>query len=67
MFRNRYPDLVRYDPAPRVKSFAMLAALESAARGMLISVLPIAMYRVYADAKLVKCIFWSVYCRLLPL
>ena len=60
MFRNRHPDLVRYDPAPGVKSFAMLAALESTARGMLISVLPIAMYRVYADAKLVSEVYFLV-------
>ena len=60
MFRNSHPDLVRYDPAPGVKSFALLAALESAARGMLISVLPIAMYRVYADAKLVSEVYFLV-------
>jgi len=60
MFRNRQPDLVRYDPAPGVKSFAMLAALESATRGILISVLPIAMYRVYADAKLVSEVYFLV-------
>ena len=60
MFRNRHPDLVRYDPAPGVKSFAMIAALESAARAILISVLPIAMYRVYADAKLVSEVYFLV-------
>ncbi|MFT5226883.1 MAG: ACDE family multidrug resistance protein [Polaribacter sp.] len=60
MFRNRHPDLIRYDPVPGVKSFAMLAAIESAARGILISVLPIAMYRVYADAKLVSEVYFLV-------
>lgn len=60
MFRNSHPDLVRYDPAPGVKSFAMIAALESAARAILISVLPIAMYRVYADAKLVSEVYFLV-------
>lgn len=60
MFQNRQPDLARYDPAPGVKSFAVLAALEGAARGMLISVLPIAMYRVYADAKLVSEVYFLV-------
>jgi MFS family permease len=54
MFHNRHPKLAHKDPAPGVRSFALLAALESAARGILISVLPIAMYRVYADAKLVS-------------
>lgn len=60
MFRNGQPNHVLYDPAPGVKSFALLAALESAARGMLISVLPIAMYRVYADAKLVSEVYFLV-------
>ena len=60
MFRNGQSDLVRYDPAPGVKSFAMLAALESTARAILISVLPIAMYRVYADAKLVSEVYFLV-------
>ena len=60
MFRNRHPDINRYDPAPGVKSFAMLAALESAARGMLVSVLPIAMYRVFADAKLVSEVYFLI-------
>lgn len=60
MFRNRQPDLVRYAPVPGVKSFAMLAALESAARGILVSVLPIAMYRVYADAKLVSEVYFLI-------
>jgi ACDE family multidrug resistance protein len=60
MFHNRHPKLVRNDTAPGVKSFALLAALESAARGMLISVLPIAMYRVYADAKLVSEVYFLI-------
>jgi ACDE family multidrug resistance protein len=60
MLRNRHPDIIHYDPVPSVKSFAMLAALESAARGILISVLPIAMYRVYADAKLVSEVYFLV-------
>lgn len=60
MFRNGQSVLVRYDPAPGVKSFAMLAAIESAARAILISVLPIAMYRVFADAKLVSEVYFLV-------
>lgn len=60
MFRNRHPDLVRYELAPGVKSFALLAALEGVARGILISVLPIAMYRVYTDAKLVSEVYFLV-------
>jgi ACDE family multidrug resistance protein len=60
MLRNGHSDLVRYDPAPGVKSFAILAALESAARAILISVLPIAMYRVYVDARLVSEVYFFV-------
>ena len=54
MYGNRNPSVVHHIAVPGVKAFAILSALESAARGILISVLPIAMYRVFADAKLVS-------------
>jgi ACDE family multidrug resistance protein len=57
---NRNPVTVNHTPVPGVKDFAMLAALESAARGILISVLPIAMYRVFNDAQLVSEIYFYV-------
>ena len=38
----------------------MLSALESAARGILVSVLPIAMYRVFSDAKLVSEVYFLI-------
>jgi len=60
MYGNRNPAVVDQTPIPGVKDFAFLSALESAARGMLISVLPIAMYRVFADAKLVSEIYFII-------
>lgn len=60
MFGNRNPSVVHHTPIPGVKAFAILSALESAARGILVSVLPIAMYRVFADAKLVSEVYFLI-------
>jgi len=60
MYGNRNPAVVDQMPIPGVKAFAFLSALESTARGMLVSVLPIAMYRVFADAKLVSEIYFII-------
>ncbi len=60
MYGNRNPSVVHHIPVPGVKDFAILSALESAARGILISVLPIAMYRVFNDAKLVSEVYFLV-------
>ena len=60
MYGNRNPSVVHHIAVPGVKAFAILSALESAARGILISVLPIAMYRVFADAKLVSEVYFLV-------
>lgn len=57
---NRNPATVNHIPIPGVKSFALLSALESTARGILVSVLPIAMYRVFADAKLVSEVYFLI-------
>jgi MFS family permease len=47
--------LTVYQPARAgVHSFALLAALEAAARGILISVFPVLLYRALGDAKLVS-------------
>ena len=54
MVQRRVP-LTVYQPARAgVRSFAILAALEAAARGVLISVFPILMYRHLGDAKTVS-------------
>ncbi|MEE8379459.1 MAG: hypothetical protein V3R49_03710 [Gammaproteobacteria bacterium] len=49
--------MIHHPLIPGVKAFALLSTLESAAWGILISVLPIAMYRVFADAKLISEIY----------
>ncbi|MFT5218410.1 MAG: ACDE family multidrug resistance protein [Planctomycetota bacterium] len=60
MYGNRNPAVVDNIPVPGVKAFAWLSALESSARSILISVLPIAMYRVFTDAKLVSEIYFII-------
>ena len=60
MLGNRNPTVIHHTPIPGVKAFALLSALESAARGILISVLPIAMYRAFADVKLISEIYFYV-------
>jgi len=60
VYGNRNPAVVHHIPVPGVKAFALLSAFESAARGILISVLPIAMYRVYADARMVSEVYFLI-------
>lgn len=60
MYGNRNPVAINQIPIPGVKAFAWLSALESAARGILVSVLPIVMYRAFNDAKLVSEIYFIV-------
>ena len=51
MFQRGIPDLLRHAPVPGVKSFAVLAAVESATRAIMISVFPIAMYNTFQDPE----------------
>ena len=60
MFQRRIPELVRHAPTPGVRGFAVLAAVESTARGMLISVFPILMYRSLGDARTVAEIYFLI-------
>lgn len=60
MHGNRNLTVIHHPLIPGVKVFALLSTLESAAWGILISVLPIAMYRVFADAKLISEIYFYV-------
>ena len=57
MFQRRIPDLLRHAPVPGVKSFAVLAAVESAARAIMISVFPIAMYNTFQDPEKISEIY----------
>lgn len=56
---RRVPVWLRHAPAPSVEGFAVLAGLEAAARGVLLSVFPLVMYRALGDAALVsRAYFW---------
>src|SRR5690606_37563527 len=57
MFQRRIPDWVRHAPNPGLRGFALLAALDSAARGVLISVLPLSMYHAFRDAHLIAAFY----------
>ena len=54
MFERRIPEWLRHAPVPNVNGFAILAGVEAAARGILISVMPIAMYRALEDPETVQ-------------
>lgn len=60
MFERRIPEWLRHAPTPGVRGFAALAGIESAARGVLISVYPLAMYRAFQDAGLISRIYFLV-------
>ena len=53
---------LRRAPAPGVRAFAALSGLDAAVRGMLISVLPLEVYRAFGDAALVSGIYFGVGC-----
>jgi MFS family permease len=60
MFLNR--NLLSQHPgqAPGVRVFAILSGIESIARGLLISVFPVAMYRIFADAQQVSQVYFAI-------
>ena len=60
MFLRRVPEWLRHAPTPSVRGVAVLAGTEAIARGILISVFPILMYRAFQDASLVSQIFFLV-------
>ncbi|WP_299791532.1 MFS transporter [uncultured Marivita sp.] len=60
MHERRIPEWLRHAPAPSVRGFAMLAAAEAVARGMLISVFPLQMYRALQDAALVSKVYFLI-------
>ncbi len=60
MFQRRMPDWLRHSPTPNVRSFAILAGFEAAARGVLISTFPIVMYRTMGDAETVSEIYFAI-------
>lgn len=60
MLERRIPEWLRHAPAPSVRGFAMLAAAEAMARGVLISVFPLAMYQALQDAAVVSQVYFMV-------
>lgn len=51
---RRIPEFLRHAPTPGVRGFAVLAAIEATARGVMISVYPLAMYQALGDAERVS-------------
>jgi ACDE family multidrug resistance protein len=60
MHERRIPEWLRHAPAPSVRGFAVLAGTEAIARGILISVFPLVMYRALQDAGVVSEVYFLV-------
>ncbi|MEQ8443855.1 MAG: MFS transporter [Alphaproteobacteria bacterium] len=60
LFHHRVPDHVRHAAGPGAKDFAILGATEAFPRGLLSTVLPIAMYRVLQDAAVVSEVYFAL-------
>lgn len=60
MLERSIPEWLRHAPTPGVRGFALLAGSEALVRGMLVSAMPIAMYRVFGDAVAVSKIYFAV-------
>jgi len=60
MFERRIPEWLRHAPAPSMRGFALLNGVEAVARGVLISVFPVAMYGALGDARLVSEVYFVV-------
>jgi ACDE family multidrug resistance protein len=54
MHERRIPEWLRHAPAPSVRGFAVLAGIEAIARGILISVFPLIIYRALQDVGVVS-------------
>jgi len=60
MHERRIPEWLRHAPAPSVRGFAILAGTEAIARGILISVFPLVIYRALQDAAIVSEVYFMV-------
>lgn len=60
MATRNIPLLLKHSPTPRVEAFALLAGLEAAVRGILISVMPLTVYDAVRDAGVVSSIYFAV-------
>ena len=52
------PLALRYSPTPRIEHFALLAGLEAAVRGTLISAMPLAVYAALQDAQVTSLVYF---------
>jgi len=60
MHQRRVPEWLRHAPAPSVRGFAVLAGIEAVARGILISVFPLAVFKAVQDAAIVSEVYFFV-------
>lgn len=60
MFQRRIPEWIRHPPMPSVRGFAILSGTEAIVRGILISVFPISMYRVFQSSSLITEIYFAI-------
>lgn len=60
MISPRAPVYLSHSPTPKVAHFAVLSALEAGVRGMMISVMPLTIYRAFGDAVVVSRIYLFV-------
>ncbi len=60
MHDRRIPEWLRHAPTPGVRGFAVLAGTEAVARGMLISVFPLAVYHALGDARVVSAVYFAI-------
>ena len=56
---TRYlPLALKHSPTPRIEHFALLAGLDAAIRGMLISTMPLVVYDALGDAQTTSVVFF---------
>ncbi|WP_102108866.1 MFS transporter [Oceaniglobus roseus] len=60
MHQRYIPEWLRHPPTPGVRGFATLAGIEAVARGILISVYPLAVFKALGDAALVSAVYFAV-------
>lgn len=60
MHERRIPVWIRHPPAPSVNGFALLAGAEAVARGILISVFPLSVFKALQDASVVSEVYFIV-------
>jgi ACDE family multidrug resistance protein len=60
MATRHLPLFLRHSPTPKVEHFAILAGLEAGARGILLAVMPLAVYAAVGDAATVSRIYFLI-------